>query len=173
MAITYSADLTIAMTANNLPSPNITSASAENGAGWEAFRAFDHNETGNNKWLTPAATPTGWIKFDFGSTFYKVIRYTILIPDEATETNRAPKNWTFQGSNNDSNWDVLDTQTNQAFANHERKTYSFSNPTSYRYYKLNVTANNGNTNYLAIQEIQIMRDITTKGGLGIGNPYIF
>ena len=174
MAKTFSDDVTKAMTANNLPSPNVVSASAEFGAGYEAFKAFDHVITGNNKWLTPAVNPTGWIKFDFGSTLYLIKKYTILIPDEATEINRAPKNWTFQGSNNDSNWTTIDTQTNQVFSNHEKKEYEVvSNLTMYRYYKLNVTANNGNANYLAIQEIRLMTYKNMGGGLGIGNPMIF
>ena len=61
--MTYSDDLTVLMTADNAPVPNVTSASSVEST-WDAFKAFDHNETADNKWLANAAT--GWIKFDFG-----------------------------------------------------------------------------------------------------------
>ncbi|MNI72562.1 hypothetical protein D3C73_1285130 [compost metagenome] len=60
---------------------------------------------------------------------------------------RDPKNWTLQGSNNGTNWTTLDTRTNEAFASRFlQKTYTFSNTTAYAYYRLNVSANNGDTN---------------------------
>ena len=162
--LSSSNDLTAAMTANSAPSPNVVSASAEAGDTY-AYMAFDHNKTGDNKWLTNATN--GWLKFDFGSALYTITKYTILAPDEAGNESRLPKNWTFEGSNNDSTWTTLDTQTNQTFAAHERKTYTSSNATPYRYYRLNISANGGDAGWTAIQEMQMMN---TQGVKNASKP---
>ncbi len=42
------------------------------------------------------------------------------------------------------NWTTLDTQSGQAFSTRfEMKTYPVARPAAYRYYRLNITANNG------------------------------
>lgn len=68
--------------------------------------------------------------------------------------NRNPKNWTFEGSNNGSSWTTLDTQTNITWSAGQTKTFNFSNSTAYLYYRLVVTANNGDT-YLSFTEFWI------------------
>ncbi len=162
--LSSSNDLTAAMTANSAPSPNVVSASAEAG-GTYAYMAFDHNEAGDNKWLANATS--GWLKFDYGSALYAITKYTILTPDETGYESRNPKNWTFEGSNNGSTWTTLDTQTNQTFAAHERKTYTSSNATPYRYYRLNISANGGDAGWTAIQEMQMMN---TQGVKNASKP---
>jgi hypothetical protein len=83
-----------------------------------------------------------------------------------------PKDWTFEGSNDGTNWTVLDTQTNQVFTTTETtdnsnpvlpkqiftgnmNEYNFVNTTAYRYYRLNISANNGNPTFLGIQELKL------------------
>ncbi|WP_211330008.1 basic secretory protein-like protein [Deminuibacter soli] len=63
-------------------------------------------------------------------------------------TDRDPKSWQIQGSNNGTTWTTLDTQTAQSFISRaQTKQYSFSNTTTYSYYKLVVTANNGSPDF--------------------------
>ena len=70
---------------------------------------------------------------------------------------RDPKDWQFQGSNDGSTWTTLDTQSNQAFAQRfELKTYAIANPGFYRYYRLNVTANNGDVVFTDLGEFGLL-----------------
>lgn len=59
--------------------------------------------------------------------------------------NQAPKDWTFEGSNDGTSWTVLDTRTGETPAAGESRVYSFSNSTAYTYYRINITAANGST----------------------------
>jgi len=116
-------------------------------------KAFDRDP--GSKWYDSAA-PTGWIKYDFGAGNAQVVkRYTISCADVAT---RDPKDWTFQGSQDGSNWTTLDSQSGQLFANRlQQNTYDIGNTTAYRYYRLQVTANNGATT-LAVAELGLWGD---------------
>lgn len=115
-----------------------------------AMRAFDQN-TGSG-WFYKGTT--GWLRYDLGHT-ERVQRYAIrsasgLVP-------RDPKDWQFQGSNDGATWTTLDTQSNQAFAQRfELKTYAIANPSFYRYYRLNVTANNGDVVFTDLGEFELL-----------------
>ncbi|MBT33032.1 MAG: hypothetical protein CMO01_25520 [Thalassobius sp.] len=95
-----------------------------------------------NQGLTPAAY---WIKYDKGSDVEEIVtKYTITSANDAP--SRDPKNWTFEGSNNGTDWTVLDTRVNASFANrYETKTFAIENTAVYSIYRLNVTDNNGST----------------------------
>ncbi|WP_049975589.1 RICIN domain-containing protein [Chthoniobacter flavus] len=136
-----------------------TASSSVTGApSWEApAQAFDSNP--GSKWYNGNATnpgPTGWLRYDFGSGNAQVIkRYTVNSADVAT---RDPKDWQFQGSNDGSTWTTLDTQSGQTFADRSlQNIYNIGNTTAYRYYQLNVTANNG-AGSLAIAELGLWSD---------------
>jgi len=92
---------------------------------------------------------TGWWKYDLGAAVTKTaIKYRIY---GATTYTYNPKNWTLQGSNNDSDWDTLDTQINQSWSTDEWKEYEFSNTTAYRYYQIVITENNGGAFVVAFE----------------------
>jgi len=148
-------DLTVAMTADNAPSPNVTSASSKLGAAYAAWKAFIHDIT--SEWIANGS-PTGWLKFDFGAGNTKTVgKYTLsAISPMGGNAPNCPKTWTFEGSNNDVDWDILDTQTDvPVWAEQEMRTYFFSNATAYRYYRINVSASQGG-NYLTIAELELM-----------------
>ena len=115
--------------------------------------AFDGNPA--SKWFG-WNSPTGWLQYDFGAGNEQVVkRYTINSADVAT---RDPKDWQFQGSQDGSNWTTLDTQIGQTFAiNMGMNNYNIANTTAYRYYRINVTANNGATG-VAISELGLWGD---------------
>jgi len=53
---------------------------------------------------------------------------------------RDPKDWQFQGSNNGLTWTTLDTRSDQNFVyRYQTITYPIASPSSYRYYRVNVT----------------------------------
>jgi len=96
-----------------------------------------------SKWYGYNA-PTGWLQYDFGAGNAQVVkRYTINSADVA---DRDPKSWNLLGSQDATNWTTLDSQSNQSFAlRMGMNTYDIANTTAYRYYRIDITANNGAT----------------------------
>jgi len=101
-------------------------------------KAFDLNP--GSKWLGPAP---GWLRYDLGGGKAQTIKcYAITSANDVPE--RDPKDWQFQGSNNGSTWTTLDTRSDQSFAyRYQTITYPIASPASYRFYRLNITANHG------------------------------
>lgn len=66
-------------------------------------------------------------------------QYSLTSGADAPE--RDPKEWTLEGSNDASGWILLDTRTAETFADRSMtKTYTITNTTAYRYYRLTITA---------------------------------
>lgn len=120
----------------------VTASSTSSPSGEEKEKAFDSNPS--TKWLI--TTNAGWIQYKFATGVTQTVTsYSITSANDVPA--RDPKNWTLQGSNNGTSWTTLDTRTNETFASRFlKKTYTFSNTTAYAYYRLNVSANNGDTN---------------------------
>ena len=80
--------------------------------------------------------------------------------------SRAPKAWTFSGSNDGENWTALDTRSNETgwSASGESRMYPFANDTAYLYYKFDCTALNGASDYLQIWELEFY--YVESGGSG-------
>jgi len=133
------------------------------------LNAFDAIINSPDGWLTPYApsvvTPQ-WIKYDLGAgNEQAATRYT-LTNTKYTDATKAygearlrdgstsiyerckyrpfPRDWSFQGSNDDSYWVTLDTQSDidEPGCSAEFKK-SFTNTTTYRYYRFLITAGNG------------------------------
>jgi hypothetical protein len=121
--------------------------------------AFDNQSS--TKWLV--FSPTGNIAYDFANEdAYIINSYTVTSANDASD--RDPKNWNLQGSNDGTNWTMVNSQNNQSFGSRfEVKTYPVSNTTAYKQYRLNVTANNGSS-LLQIAEIQLFGPAGTGGG---------
>ncbi|WP_010499228.1 discoidin domain-containing protein [Paenibacillus elgii] len=121
------------MTSNNTPTPIAISASNEYDSTYLAYKAFDGNST--SRWAS-RNVPV-WLKVDFNKE--KVIsKYTLV--GFSGDANQNLKSWTFEGSNNDTNWTVLDTQSNvTGWQNNVKKSFQFDNKTKYRYYRINIS----------------------------------
>jgi hypothetical protein len=115
--------------------------------------AFDSDP--GSKWYC-WSSPTGWIQYDFGANNAQVIkRYTI---NSADVPSRDPVAWSLLGSQDGSTWTTLDTQSGQSFAfPMAQNTYNIGNTTAYRYYQLNITANNGASG-VALSELGLWSD---------------
>jgi len=137
---------------SNLCTAGTPSASNARGS-TPASNAFDGDIS--TEWQTDVGITSATLQYDYGvSVFHPVIRYTIGLDSDDTF---GPNAWTFEGSNDGSAWTVLDTQTAQTWSVPETKTYNFSNSTSYRYIRLNITANNGG-NSIIIGELQTFKN---------------
>lgn len=126
-------NLILPMTSNDTPSPQVITTTSSTGSGllWYAF-----DGTTTNHWVANGSTPN--ITIDLGFK-YKVGKYTIL-----STSNQSPKDWTFEGSNDGSNWIVLDKRVNELiYTTNEKREFTFTNPDEYSQYRINITANHG------------------------------
>lgn len=134
------------MTSNTAPS-GVASASGIYSATFDAYRAFDQTSHPLG-WYERSGFTTGWLQYQF-SGGQIIIKYALM--PAWGYANAAPKNWTILGSNDGVSWTTLDTRIGEVFATDSTvKKYSFSNSTSYTYYRINVTLNGGNASYLGV-----------------------
>jgi len=142
-----------AMTSNIAPS-GIASASSENAAANAAWKAFDQVETATG-WATgPAGAVTGWLAYEF--TAPKTITQYVLGLFATAQATRMPKSWTFEGWDG-SAWVVLSTVVNDpgGWTAGVQRTYPVASPGSYIKYRINVTANQGDVNYVEIDVFEL------------------
>ncbi len=94
----------------------------------------------NSKYLTDYVQPF-WITLQFEEE--KVVNfYQLTSGNDASD--RDPRDWEIQGSNDGENWDVLDERVDQTFSSRNlTREFYFENETGYTYYRLNVVNNNG------------------------------
>lgn len=68
--------------------------------------------------------------------------YTITSANDAID--RDPSDWNLQGSMDGESWFFLDSKSNQVFEERQQqKVFRFTNRTAYKFYKLQITRNNG------------------------------
>jgi hypothetical protein len=85
-----------------------------------------------------------WVQYQ--STVAAIVTwYTITSANDVP--GRDPKDWTLAGSNDGVTWTTIDTRAGETFATRLlKKTYLINNnTTAYSYYRLTITANNGQT----------------------------
>ncbi len=145
------------MTSNALPIPYVASASTEFDATYRAFNVFDGI---NSTYWVSTAVPAQ-IKLDLGSGNGSIVKsYAIKAGNLTTQH---PKNFTFEGSNDNSTWNIIDTVINQTgWTASEVRMFNCDVFANYRYYRVNVSANVTATVYVRISEIYMYLDpITT------------
>ncbi|MGR6126739.1 discoidin domain-containing protein [Paenibacillus sp. SER-28] len=150
----YSENLIPNMTSNTFPS-GVASASNEFSS---ANRAFDGDfATISSAW--GSNVNAAWLRYDFPTPV--VIGQYVIYP-QTTASDRAPKDWTLEGSNDGVTWNILDTQSNiTEWLDSTPKKFTFSNSNSYKDYRINITANNGNQ-ILAIGELEMMSKVSSS-----------
>lgn len=160
--INYYTDYTATLESNYTVVPFMTSNTAPSGvvrastflSGYEPFRAFDGvaPDTGLC-WATNANNLTGWLEYEF-PTPRRITAYNLT--GQVNAPTRSPRNWTFLGSNDGVTWDTLDTQTNiTGWSNWNYKTFAFKNTKEYKFYRINITSNNGDPTYVCIGEMRL------------------
>ncbi|SEL81232.1 F5/8 type C domain-containing protein [Paenibacillus sp. cl141a] len=143
--------ISIKMTSDNTPSPFVASASSAL-PNYPAYLAFDGvNATVTDSWI--CQSNSGWLKIDMGT---QIVVGNYEIEKGHRFADDAPKEWTFEGSNNDTDWTILDAQTNQVnWTNGEKRSYMIANPMSFRYYRVNVVISE-NSAYLTIGALNLL-----------------
>ncbi len=118
--------------------------------GHEPEMAFDDDLT--TKWLH-AVNSDAWVGYEFNAPT-TVAFYTITSGDDVEE--RDPLNWVLEGSDNGSDWDAVDTRTNEDFPERtQKRTFLVDAPTAYMYYRLYVNESAGE-DQIQLQELEFI-----------------
>ena len=154
------------MTSNIVPS-GVASGSTSLGANYDPYKAFDKSI---NPWTGYAATTRATVASP------TILQYKFTAPVVINKyginlylSNGAalPKDWTFQGSVNGTEWVVLDTRSVTGLSNGVQTFYQYTAPnsTAYLYYRLVVTDINHptSTGGLQITELEMYRAIPIYG----------
>jgi hypothetical protein len=107
-------------------------------------------------WTTNGSM-AAWLRLDFDIPVAK--GDYVIYPRSATNTERNPKTWTWEGSNDAISWTVLDTQTNYTWTLNQYHTFACANTTPYRYYRINITLNQNGSGYTSLAEIYTVDSI--------------
>lgn len=109
-----------------------------------------------SKWLVAATT--GWVYYDMGAPT-QITRYSLTSANDAVL--RDPKNWVLEGSNNLSAWTTIDTQSQQSFASRQlTKYFTLASPATYRYYRLTISANNGDATNTQLAGFELYDEVS-------------
>ncbi|MBR4170694.1 MAG: hypothetical protein IKR48_03480, partial [Kiritimatiellae bacterium] len=102
------------------------------------------------------------VTYDFGSGSPRTIdMYRVFCGFYGNNTvnRRSPKSWTFEGSNDNENWATLDSRNSETnwSKEQETRTYTFTNTTAYRYYRITFTAaNSTNNDYMELVQLEYL-----------------
>lgn len=101
--------------------------------------------------LVDGSVDTKFLSFNYHSEFWMQLSfsepkfidaYDMTSANDAVE--RDPRDWQLLGSNDGTNWTVLDTRIDEAFPDRKfTRRFNIENPGSYRHYRLKVTRNMG------------------------------
>ncbi len=133
------------------------SADSEAGAQYDHL-AFDDNASTYWQGLE-------WIKYDFGvGISWAISKITIQNFDASNGFN----GFTVHGSNNDSDYDTINTDSCAASGNVQTFLFGTDNTTKYRYVYIQQTSIYG---ALAVMEIEMFELLVSpKLGVGVGSP---
>ena len=143
------------MTNDSVPSPYVVSESSSY-VSVSGFYAFD-NSAANFAWIGNGTS--GFVELDLGAGHSYILDNYSVVGAPVGYTSRTPKNWTVEGSNDGSSWTVVSTIINQTGwgSNETRNFVSDVRTTAYRYFKFNITANNGDGGYTQVDELYFYR----------------
>ncbi|MGG1156232.1 discoidin domain-containing protein [Brevibacillus formosus] len=147
------------MTGDATPSGVASASSGTTNHPWYAF-----NGDTTNYWYStgiPTITSPEWIAYEFPEP--KIVkRYDIL--SYTSGDGGRPRDWTFEGTNDGVNWDVLDRRSNNTWT--DKIEIIIDNNTPYKKYRVHVTDRVGSNTYVRIGDIRmyevagIMRSLT-------------
>lgn len=123
------------------------------GTGYEGWRAFDNNS--NTRWGVAATSCILSVTLTAAEI---VAGYTIRARNDSYLID-SPKDWTFEGSNDGTNWTVLDTRAGvTSWSMNERKEFAVSSPAAYLYYRLNISSNQSGTD-TSVSEVELLEGV--------------
>ena len=134
---------------------------------------FTHSATTGKRFIMEVGNLPLKVDYDFGEGTPRVVTsYKVWFGQSAGAqyADRAPKAWKFYGSNDKDNndWTLLDERTNENGWSHvvQARSYSFENVVPYRWYRIEITENNGGTHMEFVQ----LEYFSSSGTLCINVP---
>ena len=126
-------------------------------AAWKTMDDVDASAVNNvNSWAT--AGQSGWLQVELPDA-HSVMQYSLT--GIAQTVGREPSEWQLLASNDGVNFVVVDTQTAETgWASRETRTYTLSEPAEYRYFRLDITDNNGDS-YTGLDAFQLFEGTNT------------
>lgn len=149
------------MTSNTAPSGTVTGSTTSSGALWNIFDqtlGIGVTSTTTNTLLVQYQYPTGKI----------IVRYAIYT---GVTSGRQPATWTFDGSNDGTTWTTLHSVTGASLALSSWYNYTFTNTTSYTYYRMNVTAAIVSS-VVQLAELQMTESSSAASGGAVGGSFV-
>jgi len=140
-----------------LTGPTTAATSSGNyGPTYLPWQAFDNNLS--TFWLSAANQTAVSLGYAFTDGAHTIRRYAITYSNGPSLSSRAPRDWTLQGSNDGTNFNVLDTrsaQTNWGATGVERREFSVASPAAFTSYRLLITDDNDSRAGAAVVVISI------------------
>lgn len=88
------------------------SASNSFGFGFEGWNGFDGSTANSsNQWTVGTPASPEWVKVDFGAGNEKAVASYAIAPRDSDGATYAPKTFTLDWSDDNSNWTTVNTQT--------------------------------------------------------------
>jgi hypothetical protein len=150
-------DKTPIMTSNTTPSPFVASASSIYDAPYLPYKAFNNLIGTGDCWLSKGNSTPQWILIDLSSNT-KINKFRLTSRNYAHNSTitASPKNFKLQGSNDGLIFDDIKSFINQSdWTYNETREFILDDIYDYRYYRLYVVENNGNTDYVAISKLEL------------------
>lgn len=160
--------MTHRMTSASAPSP--FAASGSTGTGYLAFEGG----LGTGSYWTGTNGGVDWLKADIGSGKTRTLgTYKVYAHNQYAPGTEGPKDWTMEGSNDDSSWSTLDTVTGETgWGSGEIRTFTCDTATTaYRYFRLNITANGAGSGNTTVGELYFHESIPAESSAAIGFYY--
>jgi hypothetical protein len=154
------------MTSNNTPSGIVTASSTNLNLPWFAF-----DGTTGTRWQSSTLN-TAWLKYQFPTP--KIIRrYAVVCVGSGLGggTGSNIRTWTFEGSNDDVNWTILNTQTNITMTDNVYLDTTFANSTGFTFYRINISAVQTTGNAPNIADLQMTESTLLQTGQGTGGGF--
>jgi hypothetical protein len=158
------------MTSNVTPS-GIVAASSISSVALDSWQAFD-GSTGT-RWQSGTLN-VGWLRYEF-PTPRTIRRYAVRSAGSGIGggTNSNISSWTFEGSNDATNWTILDTRTGLILADFQYSDNTFTNNTGFTFYRINVTATRAAGNSPNIADLQMTESTQNATGSNAGGNFNF
>ncbi|KKU36349.1 MAG: hypothetical protein UX48_C0007G0014, partial [Candidatus Azambacteria bacterium GW2011_GWB1_46_27] len=109
------------------------------------------------RWASGGGAFPHWWKYNLGTGITKTV-VKLRIYTYKDVTGAGLKDFTLQGSNNDSDYTVIYTGAATDVADTWQE-FTFTNSTAYRYYKVNATTNYRPDNYITFWEVEMMEAV--------------
>lgn len=139
-------------------STGVVSASGEDSTllAWKAFGNLADQLVGTNYWAIQSTT-TSWLQYKFKEP--RVLKSWRL--REVNDTTETPRRFTIEGSNDGLNWTAIDSSYAASdYSGNGANLWgdlqdTSANTTAYLYYRINITANNGDATYTSINKLEL------------------